>query len=269
VYLYNGETGRLVCASCDPTGARPIGGEAPLANADRGFSLAKQNSLAAVIPTWTPFELLVSRYQSPYMSDSGRLFFNSDDALVPQDVNGTWDVYEYEPLGVPAGSVHECTREGATFSPHSEGCIGLISSGGSAEESAYLGASEDGGDVFFLTSAKLVPQDFDTSLDVYDAHECTSALPCFPAPVAQPPECTTTDACRAAPSPQPSIFGAPASATFNGAGNLAPPPASEEVTKKTVKCRSGLVKDKKGKCIKKPRRRAKAKKAGHGRRADR
>ena len=36
-------------------------------------------------------------YQSRYLSDSGRLFFNSSDALVPQDVNGTEDVYEYEP----------------------------------------------------------------------------------------------------------------------------------------------------------------------------
>ena len=39
-------------------------------------------------------------YQSRYLSDSGRLFFDSSDALVPQDANGTEDVYEYEPAGV-------------------------------------------------------------------------------------------------------------------------------------------------------------------------
>jgi hypothetical protein len=220
VFLYDAETNRLVCASCNPTGARPLGGEGPLANADDGYS---QRSLAAVIPTWTPYRLSTSRYQSPYLSNSGRLFFNSDDALAPQDVNGTWDVYEYEPLGIPAGSRYECTQESATFSARAEGCIGLISSGGSAEESAYLGASENGGDVFFLTTAKLVAQDFDKSLDVYDAHECTSASPCFPPAATQPPPCVTADGCRAAPTPQPAIFGTPPSATFSGTGNVAPP----------------------------------------------
>jgi hypothetical protein len=217
VYLYDGEAKKLVCASCDPTGARPIAGEGKLANADGGYP---NGSLAAVIPTWTPYTILRARYQSPYLSDGGRLFFNSNDALVPQDVNGTWDVYEYEPPGVPAGSRSQCTQQSATFSTHSGGCVGLISSGGSAEESAYLGASESGSEVFFLTTAKLAPSDFDASFDVYDAHECTDASPCFPAPVAQSPACTTADACRVAPAPQPSIFGSPASSTFSGAGNV-------------------------------------------------
>jgi hypothetical protein len=38
-----------------------------------------------------------------------------------------------------------------------------------------------------------------------------------------PPPCTTVNSCRAAPSPQPQIFGAPPSATFSGVGNLVPP----------------------------------------------
>ena len=75
--------------------------------------------------------------------------------------------------------------------------------------------------MFFLTAAKLVSQDHDTSLDVYDARECTVQAPCVSSPVS-PPECTTADACRAAPTPQPSIFGAPSSATFSGSGNPAP-----------------------------------------------
>ena len=36
-------------------------------------------------------------YQSRYLSNEGRLFFNSADALVPHDSNGREDVYEYEP----------------------------------------------------------------------------------------------------------------------------------------------------------------------------
>ena len=177
--------------------------------------------LAGSVPGWTPWRLGEALYQSRYLSDGGRLFFNSDDALVPLDVNGTWDVYEFEPLGV--GS---CTKEtssgGSEYVPAENGCVGLISSGESPEESAFLDASVSGGDVFFLTTAQLVPQDTDTAYDVYDAHECTTAEPCFPAPVEQPPACVTADACRAAPTAQPEIFGAPASATFSGAGNVTP-----------------------------------------------
>ena len=104
VYLYSAETGKLVCASCNPTGARPIGAaygdtfDHLLVGGDRVWE--QTTWLAANIPGWTPMSLGAARYQSRYLSDSGRLFFNSRDALVPQDVNGTWDVYEYEPPAV-------------------------------------------------------------------------------------------------------------------------------------------------------------------------
>jgi hypothetical protein len=223
VFIYDASTGHLVCASCNPTGARPVGVEYShvnhgLVGGDRVWPPAAR--LAANIPSWTPYAGGRALYQSRYLSDSGRLFFNSNDALVPRDVNGTWDVYQYEPPGVPAGE-HACTTSSVTFSERSGGCVGLISSGTSPEESGFLDASETGGDVFFLTAAKLAPQDFDTSLDVYDAHECSSSSPCLPVPAAQPPSCTTAS-CRAAPTPQPGIFGAPASATFSGVGNLTP-----------------------------------------------
>ena len=47
----------------------------------------------------------VPLYESRVLSDSGRLFFDSSDGLVPQDVNGREDVYEYEPGGVGSCSV--------------------------------------------------------------------------------------------------------------------------------------------------------------------
>jgi hypothetical protein len=92
-------------------------------------------------------------------------------------------------------------------------------------ESAFLDASSSGGDVFFLTTGSLVGGDVGSGLKVYDAHECTSASPCPPPAAASPGECTSAASCRAAPMPQPSIFGAPSSATFEGVGNLlaAPP----------------------------------------------
>ena len=60
----------------------------------------------------------------------------------------------------------------------SSGCIGLISSGTSSQESAFLDASENGDDVFFLTAAQLVPADTDDAYDIYDAHVCSEASPC-------------------------------------------------------------------------------------------
>ncbi len=224
VYLYDANTSRLVCASCDPTGARPTG-------------FLKTDSLsslwtASYVPRWKLLEGKVSgslRYQERYLSDSGRLFFDSNDALVPQDVNGIDDVYEYEPVGV--GS---CGAGSVTFSERSDGCVSLISSGTSPDESQFLDASKTGGDVFFRTLAKLSPQDFDDAFDVYDAHECSTAEPCFPVAPVVPPACSTGDSCKAAPSPQPSIFGPTPSATFSGAGNTTPLPATSVVAKRSL-----------------------------------
>jgi DNA-binding beta-propeller fold protein YncE len=227
VYLYDGSgAGRLVCASCNPTGARPLG----MLNNDSlvadGFLPGRW--LAANVPAWTSYESGKALYQSRYLSDSGRLFFDSNDALVPQDVNGREDVYEYEPPGVGG-----CTSASVAFSGRSGGCVGLVSSGASAEESVFIDASETGGDVFFATTARLASQDFDTAFDVYDAHECTSSSPCFPVAAAVPPVCTTTDSCRAAPSVQPSVFGSPSSATFSGAANVTPASTTPVVKAKT------------------------------------
>ena len=211
VYLYDANAGRLVCASCDPTGARPVG-------VDVNPIVALW--VAANVPGWTHFGGGIfgeTRYQSRYLSDSGRLFFESNNALVPQDVNGAQDVYQYEPPGVG-----NCTTSSVTFGERSGGCVGLVSSGTSPEESSFLDASETGGDVFFLTQSKLVSQDFDSAFDVYDAHECTTVVPCYPVSPVSAPVCSTGDSCKAAPSPQPSIFGPAPSATFSGAGNVGP-----------------------------------------------
>lgn len=218
VYLYDAQEGRLVCASCNPTGARPAGTTVSTSQLV-GSSLLEGAWFAATTPNWTAIEGggflgIKARYQRRYLSDSGRLFFEASDALVPQDINGTMDVYEYEPAGV--GS---CSEASTTFSATSGGCVGLVSSGSSADESAFVDASVTGDDVFFLTTEKLVSSDTDSALDVYDAHACGTGWSCVSEQVSSS-ACTTADACRVAPSPQPASFGAPASATFAGAGNV-------------------------------------------------
>lgn len=239
VYLYDASSGRIVCASCEPSGARPLGVHDP--SAGEGASLFVDESktwegrwLAGSLPEWPGISQKSTRalYENRVLSDSGRLFFNSPEELVSQAANGEEDVYEYEPTGVPRGA-HECTAHSATYSERSEGCVGLISSGESTSESAFLDASEvggegehgeelqeGGGDVFFVTAAKLAPQDTDGAYDVYDAHECTAAEPCRPSQQGTPPTpCKSAESCRPF-SYSPPAGGAPASATHTGQGVL-------------------------------------------------
>ncbi len=94
VFLYNATTKKTVCASCDPTGARPQGvhdveesgeGIGLLVDApDLGEPLARRER-----PRLDADRHLHALYQSRYLSNSGRLFFDSAEALVPQDHNHT------------------------------------------------------------------------------------------------------------------------------------------------------------------------------------
>jgi hypothetical protein len=218
VFLYHApeglvaEAGTLSCASCDPTGERPTGAldeSTPGPLVDRP-SVWEGHWLAGSIPGWTLVNLTHALRQPRYLANSGRLFFDSSDALVAADGNATQDVYEHEPDGV--GSCDKLT-----------GCVSLISSGTSSEETAFLDASENGDDVFFLTAARLSAGDRDNAFDVYDAHVCVSAPGCAAQPSGAAPLCEPAGDCRAEPTPQPDVFGAPASSTVSGSGNLTAP----------------------------------------------
>jgi hypothetical protein len=179
--------------------------------------------LAGNIPVWsTPNTEIHSteatEYQPRYLSDSGRLFFNSADALVPQDVNGTVDVYEFEPVGVG-----DCTAATPGYISDDDGCIGLISSGTAPGESAFLDASESGDDVFFLTAGRLTGRDVDGALDVYDA-----SVGGGEAEATKPPECDG-DACQ--PPATPPNDATPGSLTFSGPGNVKECPKGKKLQK--------------------------------------
>jgi hypothetical protein len=228
VFVYDSVSGRLACASCDPSGDRPKGLFDPLAEYE-GTLLVDEPGvwrghwLAGSVPGWMPtLDQSTSRYQSRYLSDAGRLFFDSTDDLTPGAVNGVEDVYEWEPVGV-GGCSAGVGGQGVVFEAATGGCVGLVSGGSSSEESVFLdasGAGLGGEDVFFLTVSQLVPGDIDSARDIYDAHECSSVVPCSSGSVSVAPACDDTASCRAAPAVQPGILGAPASATFVGQGNL-------------------------------------------------
>lgn len=182
-----------------------------------------------------PFD---SEHQRRNLSEDGsRLFFVSYDALVPHDSNGRQNIYEYE-----------------------DGHVYPISDVAGDYNSYFLDASSSGGDVFFATADELVAQDQDESIDVYDARVGGG----FPTPVSVPP-CDNGDSCKPPPTPQPGVFGAPASATFSGAGNpvSSPPVVKPKSKKKAVKCAKGK-KPSRGKCVKR-RDTRKAKKSAKGR----
>jgi hypothetical protein len=223
VFLYDSSTDRLVCASCNPSGARPQGfldrEEKSLGPIVDSPAIWSGRWLGANIPGWSRLEpdIIFARYQSRYLSDEGRLFFNSSDALVPKDKNGVGDVYQYEPAG--SGS---CST--------SPGCRALISSGESADESAFLDASENGGNVFFLTASRLLPQDVDLSYDIYDAHDCNES-PCLKPPTTAT-QCTSSQSCQGN-STSSTNFASPLSSS--DAGVAVPTPQQKTLPTKTVK----------------------------------
>jgi NHL repeat len=258
VFLYDSAEERLSCASCDPSGARPHG-VYDSGNSGEGLGLVIDRPeawtgrwLAGSLPGWTliagvSFDGGSARYQSRYLSDSGRLFFNSADSLIPQERSsapltrtreeevegqrtqvGVENVYQYEPQGVGGCQL--------------EGCVGLISSGTSAHESAFLDASESGDEAFFTTAERLVATDQDTNYDVYDARVCTAASPCLKYEVSKSSPCEALSgegSCRG-PEASHEATSPPASASVSGpANNLsAPGPATKVLPSVTVKLTS-------------------------------
>jgi sugar lactone lactonase YvrE len=211
VFLYDATSGALRCVSCAASGSRPEGvtdgPDFPGLLVDRE-KIWENQSLAGSIPGWTRVDSAHALYPSRVLFNDGRLFFSSADGLVPKDTNGKEDVYEYEPDGV--GSCSDGT-----------GCINLMSGGVGTEESAFLDSSESGDDLFFLTSAALAGTDLDQAFDVYDAHVCTTAVPCpsGAAPVSLP-ACSSADSCRET-APASSSVTLPSEASYGGSGNLA------------------------------------------------
>jgi hypothetical protein len=181
-YVFDASTGSFTCVSCSPTSA-PAVGDAEL------MAVGQPNAL---LPGYSAGEI------SP---DGLRVFFETPDALVPQDTNGLKDVYEWE-----------------------NGRIYLLSSGQGAYGSNFAGASSDGDDVFFTTTDRLVPQDSESATQIYDARVDGG----FP----YRPFITGCDSgqCQGPQTPAP-VFGAAPSATFVGLGN----PGSQEPDLSPVK----------------------------------
>jgi hypothetical protein len=230
VFLYDFGAKHLSCASCK-SGSKPEGvfdtevaGEGVGLLVDRP-KLWTGHWLAGNIPGWTPLTSFIAPQQSRYLSNEGRLFFNSPDQLVELPAGEQYvhkeNVYQYEPTGLGG-----CAK--------SAGCVSLVSSGTSSQESAFIDASPTGDDVFFVTSQQLLPQDRDQSFDLYDARVCTASSPCIPPPPPPPPPCGDEASCRP-PGSSPPAFGPPGTTTPSASGNTAQSETRGEVKVKKKK----------------------------------
>jgi hypothetical protein len=206
VFLYNAAGHSLFCVSCNPSGARPVGANLEL-RGRTGFGAAR-------IPGWQT-NLSPSH---PLTEDGSHLFFESADALVPEDTNGQKDVYQWEEPGTGA-----CSAQSSDYSEPNGGCLTLISSGRSPYESVLLDASPDGRDVFFATLSSFVPQDYGL-VDIYDARINGG----YPPPPALPAACEG-EACQG-PLSTPNDP-TPASSSYRGPGNLKPEASEKKRSK--------------------------------------
>lgn len=169
------------------------------------------------------------------VANDGSVYFETKNPLVPQAVNGGYNVYEYR-----------------------EGTVSLISSGldTRSEEPGLLSyISPSGSDVFFTTYEQLVPRDTDSQVDVYDARAGGGFFEPSPSPPCQ------ADAC------QGSLVGAPVllspGSEFQAGGENPASSALPEESAATVKSKP---KAKKG-TRKRQRRggkRKRARRASHG-----
>jgi hypothetical protein len=216
VFRYDADAGQLACVSCNPSGARPAGRPLNIGGA------LKVLPISAKLPTWST-QLYAPNALS---ADGSRVFFSSYDALVKGDTNGAQDVYQWEEQGT--GS---CESAG--------GCIDLISTGESPNDSEFFDATANGDSVFFATYSSISAQD-PGSKDVYVARVGGG----FPPPPPGVAPCVG-DACQNVPAPPSDPT--PASASFNGPGNL----AASKAKRKARKCRAHKPKTAKGKAQRK------------------
>lgn len=242
VYLYDADAQKLHCVSCNRSGGRPE--SQPLQEAFGVGDLPTAVSAAA----WIPGSENALHGPHVLKDDGSRVFFNSFDALVARDTNGRQDVYQWEAPG--SGS---CTEESPSFSVLNGGCVSLISSGQSGENSELIDASASGDDVFFRTAASLDPYRDDGLIDIYDARVGGG----YPPPPTPAPACEG-EACQGPYSPPNDPT--PASSSYEGAGNA---------VEKTAKPKKAKKKHRAHKKKAKKAQQKKAKRANHKGRAGR
>jgi hypothetical protein len=190
IYVYDETSETVRCVSCPPEGGLPT----------TGVHL-RASTTDPTNPAW---ELTV---RPRFFSEDGRyVFFNTEEALLPQDTNGVSDAYEYD---VETGK------------------LALLSPGSGAEGTWFVEASPNGHDVFLATRQHLTGWDPDLASDLYDARIGGG----LPEPLPPPPPCAG-DACQGVPSAAPTFDTA---SGFAGLGNLPVPHAGKAASRSALR----------------------------------
>lgn len=133
------------------------------------------------------------------VTDAGEVFFDTPTQLVGADHNADSDVYAYQ-----AGRVR------------------LISRGTAGTQSVLGGVMPGGHDVFFFSDDKLVSQDTDNAVDLYDARLGEGLAAQSPAPDQTAP-CAGTECRKPAPGPPAGTSAGAPSETIVSASATSPP----------------------------------------------
>jgi hypothetical protein len=195
LYVYTIADHTLRCTSCNPAG--PTG----TANAITNLFVISGGGISG------------THHLNRVISDDGHyVFFSTPEGLLPEDVNGKVDAYEYD--------------------THT-GTLSLISTGRGSSDSYAIETTPDGQDVYFVTRDQLTGWDIDANYDLYDAR-INGGLP---DPTPPPPTCTGQD-CHG-PLAAPPTTGPVASAITKTAGNLNQHLTKNKKRPRTKRCRKG------------------------------
>jgi hypothetical protein len=210
IFLYEVESKKLSCASCAPSGARPVFAA--------GIHTSEKD------PGWGGNP----HYLQRFLSNSGQVFFDTSNPLLPGALND---------------SSSELLKDASNVYEYEHGQLRLLSTGTSPESSYFFDASANGNDVFITTAQALVGSDTDATQSVYDVRVDGGFSEQGTLGQGGASEtCSSAEGCRP-PASEPPVESFPASVSFSGAGNLVSPPPPPPV-KKALVCKKGFQKAK-------------------------
>lgn len=141
--------------------------------------------ISVFMPEYGPEGYILSPLASPASENGNFVFFDTSNALVPQDINGEIVPGELADYFSPSSDVYEWRRDGVDGCGRVQGCLALITNGIDGLENVLLGVGRSGQDVFIGTHSQLAPTDTDQGGDIYDARIDGG----FPVPPPPPTEC--------------------------------------------------------------------------------
>jgi hypothetical protein len=195
--------------------------------------------ISVFMPEYGPEGYILSPLASPASENGNFVFFDTPNALVPQDINGEIVPGALVNYFSPSSDVYEWRRDGVDGCGRVQGCLALITNGLDGTENVLLGVGRSGRDVFIGTHSQLAPTDTDQGGDIYDARIGGG----FAVPPPAPAECEG-DACstpQVAPD-DPTQTLLPEVEAGNAHMNAVPPPKKKKKKKTKRKGKSRKAK---------------------------